>query len=110
MQPHLTIHSEYPDIPQHLPCISIIIPFDSRMNTQSGLATILSAAADKHEKKAFENYAGSDATILILKLRSVIKNLNYKRNNQSIAIFVSTLAAKVYYFKYSDNEIYNSRS
>jgi hypothetical protein len=101
------IQTQYPGIPENLPCISIIIPFESRMNTKTGMNFMLSAAATKEESDLIKNYPEYQARPLINKLRSLIKKMKYNTHDKSIAIFVSSLAAKVYYFNHSDREMNN---
>jgi hypothetical protein len=107
MQPKIMNYTQSPRTP--LPRISLIIPFESRMNTQAGMNFMLSAAADKAEKELMKNYVESEAMPVIKKLRSLIKNVKHNTHNQSIAIFVSSLAGSVYYFKHSGKEMSNYR-
>ncbi len=102
-------HTLYPGMPENLPRISIIIPFESRMNTKTGMKFMLSAAATKEESKLIKNYPENQARPLINKLRSLIKNLKYNTHDKSIAIFVSSLVAKVYYFNHSQREMNNHK-
>jgi hypothetical protein len=110
MQPKvITNRTQYPGMPENLPSISIVIPFESKMNTKKGLNLILLAAANKEEKELMKNYPESQALPLIKKLYSLINNLNCNTHNKSIAIFVSSLTAKVYYYNHSDKKMNNHK-
>ena len=100
-------HTHYPGIPDNLPCISIIIPFEPRMNTTKGLNCMLSAAAEKEEIEIMKNYPEGEGISLIKKLHTLMKNMKFKTGNKSIAILVSSLSEKVYYFNYSEKKLSN---
>ena len=88
-------------IPEDLPFISIIIPFEPKMNIKSGFDTIINEAAAKTEKELLKSYPESEATPVIKKMRYALLNLDIqKHGRQSIGIFVSPLLEKVYYFNY----------
>lgn len=82
----------------NFPCASLVIPFDSKMKKQPGLFNLLTTAADKTEKELMVNYSKERVVPVIKKLRCLIKNMVCKVNEKSIAIFVSPLMKKVYYF------------
>jgi hypothetical protein len=81
------------------------MPFETKMSQKTELACRLNTAADKIEKEVLAKYSKEQAMPVVKKLRQVIKDMNYSIHKQSIAIFVSPLVEKVYYFKYtaSDN-------
>jgi hypothetical protein len=92
---------EESSIPEDLPFISIIIPFEPKMNIKSGFDTIINDAAAKTEKELLKSYPESKATPVIEKMRHALLNLDIqKHKRQSIGIFVSPLLEKVYYFNY----------
>ena len=110
MKPKTTNNrTQYPGIPDGLPSISIVIPFEQQMGTKTGMEVILSAAVGNEEKELMKNYSEAEARPLIIKLRSLVKNIKHNKLNKSIAIFVSSLASKVYYFKYSAMEMNNCK-
>ena len=96
----------YPDIPddaESLPRISIVIPFEPKMNKTEGLLNILTTAADKTENELRKKYPAEKVMPVIIKLRELIKDIHYESHNKSIAIFISPLTEKVYQFTYNDS-------
>ena len=89
---------EIPDVPENLPRISLIIPFESKMNKKAELDYTLTTAADKIEKELMVSYPEEKVMPVVKKLRRIIKNFSYQGHNRNIAIFVSPLIEKVYYF------------
>ena len=89
---------QLPDVPENLPRISLIIPFESKMNKKAELDYKLTTAADNIEKELMESYPEEKVTPVVKKLRRIIKDFNYQGHDKSIAIFVSPLIEKVYYF------------
>lgn len=81
----------------YLPCISLIMPFEPKMNLQNELAYKLKVAGDKIERELLANYPAEKVLPVMKKLRQVIKDLSYNTHKISIAIFVSPLIEKVYY-------------
>lgn len=79
------------------PAISVIMPFEPKMNYKTELAQSLKFAADKVELELKENYPEELGMLVIRKLREVLKNLNYNTHKKSIAIFVSPVFEKVLY-------------
>jgi len=96
-------YPEMPDDTESLPRISLIIPFELKMNKKTELHKMLTSAADKIEKELRENYPEEKALPVIKKLRRLIEHIHYEAHNKSIAIFVSPLTEKVYYFDHSDS-------
>ena len=108
MQPKINkIH--YPGIPENFPCISIIIPFELKMSTTAGLHAVLAEAVSREEEKLRQSFSQEEATPVIAKLHSLIRNLEGNPHHLSLGIFVSPLSSKVYYFNYTDNELKNSQ-
>ena len=88
-------------IPEDLPFISIIIPFEPKMNNPAGFDSVIMEAAAKSEKELMQNYPESEAAPVIQKMYDVLNNLDPKKHkSQSIGIFISPLMDKVYYFNY----------
>jgi hypothetical protein len=80
-----------------LPRISLILPFEPKMNKPSQLLNLLTAEADKIEKELIKNYPEETLLPLINKLHRIINTIHCPAN-KSIGIFVSAFADKVYYF------------
>ena len=88
-------------LPEDLPFISIIIPFEPRMAIKSGFDNIIKKVAAKTEKEVMSSYPENKATPVIKKMHHALYNLDVnKHKKQSIGIFVSPLLEKVYYFNY----------
>ena len=79
------------------PAVSIIFPFEPKMNLKTELAHSLKTAADKVEVELRENYPDEMARLVMQKLRVIIKNLNFNTHKKSIAIYVSPVFEKVLY-------------
>jgi hypothetical protein len=78
------------------------IPFEPKMNKKLELLNVLSSAADKAEMELKENFPEEKAMPVIIKLRRLIEDIHYEEHNKSIAIFISPLTEKVYYFTYKN--------
>ena len=92
---------DYPDMPgpeESQPSISLILPFELKMNHEKSLFDLLTLSADKIEKELRVSYPEERITPVIKKLRKLIAGIHCRPNNQSIAIFVSPLTEKVYFF------------
>jgi hypothetical protein len=92
--------AEILDVSKDVPFISLILPFEPKMGLKTTLANMLNSAADKIAKELMGKYPKDEAIPVINKLHAVIKDMNYNIHKQSIAIFVSPLVEKVYYFKF----------
>jgi hypothetical protein len=79
------------------PAVSIIVPFEPKMNLKTELAHTLKTAADKVERELMENYPSEMGQLVMQKLKTIIKTLNYNTNKKSIAIYVSPVFEKVLY-------------
>jgi len=79
------------------PAVSIILPFEPKMGLKKELTHSLKIAADKVEQELFENYPHEVATLVMQKLRTIIKGLNFNTHKKSIAIYVSPVFEKVLY-------------
>jgi len=92
---------DYPDMPgiaESRPRVSLILPFELKMNDEKSLFDLLALHADKIEKELRVSYSEERTTLVIKKLRHLIAGIHCHPNNQSIAIFVSPLTEKVYFF------------
>jgi len=79
------------------PAVSIILPFEPKMNLKTELTHSLKTAADKVELELLKNYPDEMAILVMHKLRAIIKNLNLNTHKKSIAIYVSPVFEKVLY-------------
>jgi hypothetical protein len=77
------------------PAVSIILPFESKMNLKKVMTQELKSAADKVERELKENYPVGLATPVIIKLRDMVSNLQFDTNKKSVAIFLSPVFEKV---------------
>ena len=100
-------NTQYPDIPENFPSVSLIIPFEPKMSSTAGLHSILATAISKEEKKLLQRFPAAEAEPIIAKLNSLVRNLEGNKRHLSIGIFVSPHASRVYYFNYSDPEMQN---
>ena len=89
-------------IPEDQPFLSLVIPFEPKMNSEIGFRKIVKQAVCKAENELIEEYSKEKAMPVIEKLRKVITNLKHDMRNTSIGIFVSPTLEKVYYFTYDD--------
>jgi hypothetical protein len=92
---------DYPDMPtaeEGQPRVSIILPFELKMNHKKGLLDLLTLSTNKAEKELRLTYPEERITPVIKKLRRLIAGIHCPPNNQSICIFVSPLTEKVYFF------------
>lgn len=92
---------DYPDMPglrESQPRVSLVIPFELKMLHEKGLSDLLISSADKIEKELRANYSEERTTPVIKKLRHLMLGIHCPPHDQSIAIFVSPLTEKVYYF------------
>jgi len=81
-----------------LPLVSIVLPFELRMNQQVSFTKMLTLAADEEEKKLGAEYPMEMVLPVIKKLRHLIAGIPCGKENMSMCIVVSALSEKVYYF------------
>jgi len=92
---------DYPDMPgtaESLPRVSLILPFELKMNHEKSLFDLLTLHADKIEKELRVNYSEERTAPVIKKLHHLIAGIHCQPHSQSIAIIVSPLTEKVYFF------------
>jgi hypothetical protein len=90
-------YAKVPEVQIHFPCISLIMPFEPKMNAKEALRHTLKIATDRIEKELMTDYPGEAAVPLLKKLQQVIRDLNYNTHKKTIAIFISPQIEKVYY-------------
>lgn len=79
------------------PAVSVIMPFEPKMGLKTELTHALAMAAGQVERELLEHYPPETELMMMQKLRSVIKNLNFNTYKKSIAIFLSPVFEKVLY-------------
>ena len=96
-----------PDAVKSLPLISLVFPFELKMNQQLSLTNMLTLAADNEEKKLALKYPEERVGPLIKKLRHLIAGIPCRKDKMSLCILVSPLIEKVYYFSPGGKELSN---
>src|ERR1019366_4579741 len=81
----------------NLPSVSVILPFEPKMKSKRELASALQSALDKVEKKIFDKFSVDMALLVLQKLKSIIKDLDFNTHKKSVAIYVSPVFEKVLY-------------
>jgi hypothetical protein len=79
------------------PAVSIIMPFEPKMSLKSELTQSLERAVNKVELELMENYPGDLSLLVMQKLKTIIRNLNFHTHKKSIAVYVSPVFEKVLY-------------
>ena len=105
MQPAKKI--DIPDMPEDLPYAFLMIPFEPKMNTKEGFEIIVNNAADKMENELLKKYPEDKVIPVINKLHRVIHDIDHGTHKKSIAIIVSPLVEKIYYFNNTPVEWHN---
>jgi hypothetical protein len=79
------------------PSISIIHPFEPKMNLKTELMYSLKMAVKKVEDELLAEYPDETSSLIMTKLNALVKNLNFNTYKKSIALFVSPVFEKVLY-------------
>ncbi|MFI5129151.1 MAG: hypothetical protein ACHQFX_04140 [Chitinophagales bacterium] len=79
------------------PSVSIIMPFEPKMNARTALAWHLKLAVDTVNREIRKNYQDDLAELVIRKLKGITQNLNFSTFKRSVAIYVSPVFEKVLY-------------
>jgi hypothetical protein len=82
---------------KYLPAVSIILPFEPVMSLRTELEYKLKIAVQKVESSLMKDYAMDKALPVILRLKSLVSNVNFNTHKKSIAIFASPLIEKIIY-------------
>lgn len=80
------------------PAISIILPFEPKMNAKSATAEQLKRALEKVQQEVTTNQSEDISILVMQKLKHLVSTLNYSTYKKSIAIYVSPVFEKVLYF------------
>ena len=92
------------DFCQHVPGVSIILPFEPKMTLKCELELVFKSVLQRIEFSLTNNYSAESAILVFSKLQVLIRNLNYFTHKRSIAIFVSPLFEKVLYLDFQVEE------
>lgn len=104
---NISISSSLRSVPEkkrHWPAVSIIMPFEPVIQRKEDLMMRLQKAVKKAEWEMGTGYDEDLAGLVLLRLRTVIKNLNFSTFKKSIAIYVSPVFEKVVYLNMPVNE------
>ncbi|HRQ52307.1 MAG TPA: hypothetical protein PLR74_17295 [Agriterribacter sp.] len=82
---------------RHWPAVSIIMPFEPVIQRRDDIMQKLQKAVKKVEWEMGTGYDEDLAGLVMLKLRTIIQNLNFSTFKKSIAIYVSPVFEKVLY-------------
>ena len=85
------------DAVQPIPCVSVILPFNPAMSLKKELNDVIKIALDYVEAELHEKFPEEISLLLMRKLNSAIKELNFNTNKKSIAIYLSPVFSKVLY-------------
>jgi len=80
------------------PSVFIIMPFEPMMSSKYQLELKLKQVSKIVEEKLMKNHRAADAHPVLLRLQSLIKDLNYNTLKKSLAIFLSASDEDVIYF------------
>ena len=92
------------DSVHYRPAVSIILPFETKINMKSELKQALKIVSDKVELTIQKSYTEETCSIIMKKLRNIIENVNYETDKKGIAIFVSIIFEKVFYLDFEVQE------
>lgn len=79
------------------PAVSIIMPFEVKLNLQKEVSHSLKVAADNAERQLLDNYPRDISMAVMQKLHRILDNLSLPTDKESIAIYVSPIFEKVVY-------------
>ena len=82
------------------PAISIFLPFDTADNSRKAIKYYLDYALTEVQSE-LKNYPAEINALLMQKLNSIIRNINFNSNKKSIAVYVSPVFEKVLYLDIS---------
>lgn len=82
---------------KYQPCVSIIFPFEPKMNSKDELIYKLKIMTGKVEDELHKNYPEEKAMPVMHRIRDLLKTLNFNTHKKTIALFVSPVVEKIYY-------------
>ena len=83
---------------EYLPAVSIVMPFTPVITLKKNLEYRLKDVMAKVEAMLVTHYTTEKAMPIIIRLKNLFCSLNYNTHKKSIAIFVSPVVEKVFYF------------
>ena len=86
---------------QNFPHVSIIIPFEPKMNNKSQLEEVLTGYVLQTEKDLLRKFDPEKVSFIIQRLKSMMGKIG-DPGHKSIAIFISKSCERVIYFNHSD--------
>jgi len=89
---------EMPNAAHSFPQISLVFPFELKMNQEIPLTDMLTLAADKEEKRLTSKYTEERVEPVMKKLRHLIAGIHCRQDKMSLCLLVSPLTEKVFYF------------
>ena len=101
LMPHINRVSE---TEYNLPSVSIILPFEPKMQSKKEVASALQSVVEKVERKIFDNFSIDMALLVRQKLKDIIKSLDFSTHKKSISIYVSPVFEKVVYLNVEVDE------
>ena len=90
-------YAEVLEATRYFPSISLIMPFESKINLETEMAHKLKVASDRIENELEKNFPEDQVKPVLKKFRQVISELKLEPDKKTVAIFVSPLIQKVYY-------------
>ena len=85
------------DVPRYLPSVTVIVPFEPKMNSKNTVQKQLHSAYSSVKHQLFTSHAKETAEAVLNRLNKMMEELDYTTHKKSICIFVSPLTQKVIY-------------
>ena len=85
------------DAVHYRPAVSIILPFEPKINARTELEQQLKFAIDEVEREIKKDYRDELAATVVQKLKRIVKDLNFSTSKKSVAVYVSPVFEKVIY-------------
>ena len=79
------------------PAVSIIMPIESKSNFQNQINHILKTTIDKVERELYNNYPDELCKIVVLRLKTIIKDFKFDLHKKAVVIYVSPVFEKILY-------------
>lgn len=83
-----------------IPAVTIILPFEPKMDCEIRLQGLLDATMDNIEQQLLENYPDYIACLIMQKIKAIVRHLNFNTHKKSIAIYVSPFFEKLLYLDF----------
>lgn len=80
------------------PFVSIFTGFDPKMGNKNKIRLSLIKAADIAASELRDKFPGEMSVLVLQKLKNIIRDLDYSTHKKSLAIFVSPIFEKTFYF------------